>query len=68
MSEANGTAPAEQPPADQPAAPAVSGGERLMMIFVIAACIGLALIAIDLGTGGKAWDQFRSPPAVPQEA
>jgi hypothetical protein len=69
MSEANGTAPAgDAPPAAaEPCVDCVTGGEKIMAVIAAAVAIGLALMAIDLLTGGKAWAQFKTAAAIPQE-
>jgi hypothetical protein len=51
MADDNGAAPTP-PPAEPAAAETVPVSERLMGVFGLAVAIGIALIAIDLMTGG----------------
>lgn len=50
--DSNGAAPTP-PPADETSTPAATVSERMMGLFGLAVALGIALIALDLITGGK---------------
>lgn len=52
MADDNGTTPSPSPPEDTGTAEPVPTSERLMGLIGLAVAIGLAVIALDLLTGG----------------
>jgi hypothetical protein len=68
MSEANGTAPPAEPAAEAPCPDgdciSVTGGEKMMGLVAVLIACGVAAIAVDLLTGGRAWDAFKTAAPV----